>query len=65
MTNADRILRLDRQQGGPDGVKCPVNPDHGRMGVHISGDMLMCTAIIARQPSLRMCQGHVSVGAGE
>lgn len=64
-SHADRILRLDRQQQGPDAKLCPINPDHGKMGVHRDGDKLCCTFITQRQPSLRMCNGMVPLGQSE
>lgn len=57
MAHSDFILRMDRKQMGPHKELCPVNPDHGAMGVHGSGQTLLCTAITATQPSLRMCNG--------
>lgn len=47
-THADHILKLDQKQAGPEGIVCPKNADHGRMGVHIDGTKLLCTAITSR-----------------
>jgi len=50
--HADLILRLDRQQSiqNPNAIVCPVDPDHGRLGVHSGGTWLMC--------GKRMANGH-------
>lgn len=64
--HADRILRLDKIQSSPQGVVCPINPEHGRMGVHRDGEMLLCTYPIKRDSqSIKMCNGHAVVGASE
>lgn len=37
------IHALDVQQSNPaTGRVCQNNPEHGRLGVHVSGTMLMC-----------------------
>lgn len=65
----DRVARLDRQQNADDGIRCPINPEHGRMGVHYSGESLLCTAIITRPTSnnqnLKLCTGHKVLSMGE
>ncbi len=61
----DRILRLDKQQSGPDAVLCPINPDHGKMGVHADGNMLLCTYVTSRVSNIKLCNGHQAVSSGE
>ncbi len=39
---SDLVLKLDKHQMGPDAVVCPRDADHGKMGVHVSGSMLIC-----------------------
>lgn len=65
---ADRILRLDQIQSSPAGKVCPINPEHGRMGVHGDGGVLLCTAVISRGNSnqnIKLCNGHASLSIGE
>lgn len=62
--HADRILRHDRAQAGPDGVKCPLNPEHGKMGVHRDGNALICCHLISKPPSnVKFCTGMVPISA--
>lgn len=63
--HTDRIARLDRQQNGPNRVICPINPDHGGMGVHRDGEALLCTAVVQRQPTIKLCHGHQVLSASE
>lgn len=42
---ADRVLRLDRYQAAsnPKRMQCPNDPEHGGLGVHRSGSLLVCS----------------------
>lgn len=41
---SDFILEQDKRQASADGKVCPMNADHGKLGVHGSGTALMCAA---------------------
>jgi hypothetical protein len=38
----DLILKLDKQQGREDAARCGVDPDHGRLTAHGTGQALVC-----------------------
>lgn len=62
----DRVHRLDRQQGADTGIRCPINPEHGRMGVHATGEALLCTFPVKKSSaSVVLCTGHLQLSAGE
>jgi len=42
MTHGDLILRLDKIQGGDNGVSCPRDREHGRLLPMLDGSTLIC-----------------------
>lgn len=52
---SDFILKMDRAQNrySRDARFCPIDRDHGRLGVHGSGSVLICTA--------KHCQHHEAI----
>lgn len=41
---AERVLYHDRRQAGPEAIVCGHDKAHGRLAVHGSGSLLICTA---------------------
>lgn len=52
---SDFILKMDRKQSrwSPDARFCPMDADHGRLSVHGTGTVLICTA--------KHCQHHEAI----
>ena len=58
---ANYIHMKDKEQGDPATARvCPIDPAHGRMGVHATGGALVCCHVDGRNAKNGpvYCEGH-------